>query len=190
MSIIGIVIHNTGALIMGDTKLNNNPNRTKIRKIFKRGNILLGFTGNVNDVRQYLFPLFNQDMSLNKEYDFDEPDQFLWELDNRFNYAVANGIKYDIVFVVIIKSDLGYTARRFCLSDNDELKISSYTIISNNTVQYLILGNERHIQFFDEYVSNNSPVGFGDFILAFQKTLDNGIVFDNTINNIMQYEFL
>lgn len=188
MSIIAVIIHDSGSLIMGDTKLNDNPQITKIRKIFKKENILLGYTGNVREVNQYLFPIFNPDMTLNPNYCFENPIDFIQDLDKRFENAVLHNVKYDVVFAIIAKISSKYVAKRYCLSDANELYVTYETLVSNNDIQYFILGDERHIQFFDKYIDENPPSSFADFIIAFQKTLDNGILFDNQINNILQYE--
>lgn len=190
MSIVAIVIHNSGALIMGDTKLNDNPHVKQLRKIFKKEDVLLGFTGNIGEVNKYLFPIFNPDMSLNTNYQFGNPIQFLNDLDRRFDNAVLNNIQYDIVFVTVIKFNCKYIAKRYCLTDNNDLHVTSDTLISNDVVQYLILGNEGHVDFFDSYIAKHLPADFNDFIYAFQQTLNNGIIFDDTINNIMQYEII
>ena len=67
MSVVSIMIRDDFALIMGDTKLNGNPNCNRITKVFKKNNVLLGYTGNIRDVREYLYPFFDDNMQLNQD---------------------------------------------------------------------------------------------------------------------------
>ena len=54
MSVVSLIIHDSFALIMGDTKLNDNPYKDHISKVFKKDNILLGCTGSVQDTIEFV----------------------------------------------------------------------------------------------------------------------------------------
>lgn len=68
MSVVSIVICDDFALIMGDTKLSNDRHGNRISKVFKKENILLGFTGNILEIGTYLYPIFDEYMKLNNDY--------------------------------------------------------------------------------------------------------------------------
>lgn len=53
---------------MGDTKLSNDRHGNRISKVFKKENILLGFTGNILEIGTYLYPIFDEYMKLNNDY--------------------------------------------------------------------------------------------------------------------------
>jgi len=190
MSVVSIVVHDTYALIMSDTKLSDNPRLNTIKKIFKKENILLGFTGNVQDIYEYLFPIFNQDMTLNKNFNFNEPHSFLKMLDDKFYLALEKNKQYDIVFVVGAKIGNKYIAKRYCLTTKEELHIASDMIISSEKLQYFYLGKTVHLDYFDKIMSEKSPCNLNDIILLFKETLDYGISYDNTINNSIEVEYI
>lgn len=190
MSVVNIIIHDSCALMMSDTKLNNNSQNNMIKKIFKKENILLGFTGSIQDVFDYLSPIFNENMTLNIDYPFGEPCDFLKFLDEKFYKALAQNKEYDIVFVVATKIGEKYVAKRYCLNRNEQRNLASDMIISTKNLQYFYLGEDAHLNYFDNLLMERIPNNLNDLVSIFQDTLNYGVLYDKTINNIIDIEYI
>lgn len=190
MSVVSIIIHNTCALMVSDTKLNDNPHLVRLKKIFKKENILLGFTGNVEEVFDYLNPIFTNTGNLNPNYSFGSSEDFIKMLDDKFYTAIKQNRKYDAVIAIGAKLGEKYIAKRYCLSDSKKLKVCSETLISTDDLQYFYLGEEIHNNYFDNLLLTEKPLTLDELIIIFKKTLDYGINFDETINNELDFEYI
>lgn len=193
MSVVNLITHDSFALIMGDTKLNDNPNVDHITKVFKKDNILLGYTGKLQDIKEYLYPIFTDDMQLDHNYlwgNTNEPIEFFKYLDNKFYDALKENRKYDVVFVVATKIGEKYIAKHYCLCAPSQPFWKADTIISSDEFQCTYLGNKVHCDFFVNSFATNQISSYQDIIKIFQDTLDYGINYDNTINNEMEWFIL
>ena len=187
MSVVTMVIKDDYALIMGDTKLSNNPNKDVCHKVFKKDNILLGFTGSLQDVGIYLHPIFTSECIIDDNYTWGSPMDFFSFLDKKFYHAVFDNKHYDVRIVVASKFGDKYISKYYCLSNVGENDWKNSTQISFNGVSYFYLGARSHGDYFDEYFKNNSSRKQEDIISHFQKTLDYGVAQDMTINNKMEW---
>jgi hypothetical protein len=190
MSVVNLMLHNTCALLLSDTKLNNNAERNKIKKIFKKENILLGFTGNIQDVYLYLHPIFNKDMTLNNAYVWGNPCDFFTELDRKFYTAMEDNKEYDVVFVAGAKFGDKYIAKRYCLSNEKELRFASDMIVSSDDIQYFYLGEDVHLNYFEMKMKENTPTNLDDIVLLFNDTINYGVQYDGSINNQIDIEYI
>ena len=190
MSVVSIIIHNTCALMVSDTKLNDNPHLIRLKKIFKKENILLGFTGNVEEVFDYLNPIFTNTGNLNPSFSFGSSEDFIKMLDDKFYTAIKQNKKYDTVIAIGAKLGNKYIAKRYCLTDCKELKISSDMLISTDEIQYFYLGEEVHNNYFYNLLVTENPTKMDDIIILFKKALNYGINYDESINNELDYEYI
>lgn len=187
MSVVTMVIKDDYALIMGDTKLSNNPDRDVCHKVFKKDNILLGFTGSLRDVGIYLYPIFTPEYIIDNNYTWGKPMDFFSFLDKKFYNAVFDNKHYDARIVVASKFGDKYISKYYCLSNFGENDWKNDTQISFNGASYFYLGARSHGDYFDAYFKNNISRKKEDLISHFQKTLDYGVVQDITINNRMEW---
>ncbi len=191
MSVICVVVHNTGVLLMGDTKLTGMKNRPTIQKVFKNGSILLGYTGNTMHIADYMFPYFDYKMDLKYYSIFDDVNCILADLEERYNAAKRERKYYDASITVACKIGNKYFSKRYILSDLTDTGFSpTVTINSSNEFQYLFSGNELHQLCFEDICQEKQPSCLLDFVPIFQETLNCGIFYDQTINNIMTYEVI
>lgn len=190
MSVVSVIIRDDFALIMGDTKLNDNPNCNSITKVFKKDNILLGYTGNIRNVREYLDPIFTVDMQLNQNILWQTPDNplgFINYLDNLFYEAKEQNKIYDVKLVVAIKTNNKYIAKQYGLFSTEHPQWENHQIVSDDELQCFYLGETVHFKFFRDLLENSIISTYEDIITIFQDTLDFGIEHDNTINNKMDW---
>lgn len=193
MSVVAIVIKDDYALIMGDTKLNDNPNVNHITKVFKKDNILLGYTGRLSHVREYLYPIFTDDMQLNENYQWtnsDNPTDFFKFLDEKFIDARNTNKHYDVVLAVAVKIEDKYIAKHYRIFSPEHPQWETDTIISSNEYQCLYLGNDIHFNYFSKLFLPDSISSYQDILQIFQDTLDYGIQYDATINNEMEWHVI
>lgn len=182
-----MVIKDDYALIMGDTKLSGNPNKNICTKVFKKDNILLGFTGTLKDVGMFLHPILTTDYIVDEKYTWGDPEDFFNFLDKKFYNAVKEDKHYDVSIVTAAKFGDKYIYKYYCTSDVGEHTWKNDTQISFEGARYIYLGENVHEIFFRSYFENNSSRKKEDIISHFQKTLDYGIQYDNTINNQMEW---
>lgn len=178
MSVVNLLIHDSFALIMGDTKLSNNPNKDIIKKVFQKDGILFGYTGTIKDVAEYLHPMLTNDLLPNDTYTWGIPMDFFDFLDKKFYLAIENNIEKDVIFVVAAKIGEKYIAKYYCLSNSNGHCWRTETLISDNKIQYYYLGDISHKNYFKQKIDSVPSVTIKDLTDMFQDTLDYGIQYD------------
>lgn len=184
MSVVGVYVSPQGAVIAGDTKLSGNPNQTTIQKVFRKENILLGWTGSLPDAVRYLNPLFNAKMQINEEYAWGDSVDFIQFLDRKFYETIRLGRKYETTFVVVTRIGDKYYAKSYQASCDDNIYQSPFEVISYEYgPQCFILGKQIHKEFLEKCAISTKE----DFLNAFQLMLNEGIKYDSSINSSMEY---
>lgn len=184
MSVVSAVFNKTGVIMMGDTKgMTPDGSEQLINKVTKNGNKLLGFTGDTGDIIQYLYPIINENLEF-AEINRIPEGQFLRYFDMLYYESIKNDRHYNIQFMV---SDVIGNSHVLNIYSLFEHEIKSYSTIGTT---FQILGNESHKKYLGNKLLHGVTKTYDkEFIISyFQDTLDNGIKFDNTINNIIHYE--
>ncbi len=190
MSVVSIVTCDEYSLIMGDSKLSNDFHGDKISKVFRTRNILLGFTGNIISIGEYLYPIFDEKMNMKDDPRYDDPEYFLLLLDHKFYRAIKENKEIDARIVTSVKIGDKYITKYYCLINSKNYRWSTETIVSDDRLRYFYLGNHCHREFFTEKINQEQNCCIENVVKIFQETLNYGIRLDNTINNEMEYKII
>ena len=190
MSVVGVYVSPQGAVVAGDTKLSGNPNQTTIQKVFRKESILLGWTGNPEQVAYYLNPYFYEGWGMipNENIDWNDPMTFFLFLDRQYYTMISRNLSFDVIFAAVVKFGNTYYAKAYDVTCAYGFYPEPKMIISNNDhkSEPIILGRKEH----DTFMKNQTISSPNDFLNAFSAMLNEGVKFDETINNDMQYVYL
>ena len=117
----------------------------------------------------------------------DNPLGFINYLDNLFFEAKKQNKIYDVKFVVAVKHNNKYIAKEYCLFSPEHPLWENNCIDSLCELQCFYLGQTVHFEFFSDLLQKSEISTYQDIITIFQKTLNYGIEYDDTINNEMQW---
>lgn len=189
MSVVGVYISSQGIVIAGDTKLTNNPDKTTVHKVIKKDNVIIGWTGRLAHVATCLGNYFYNDMTVRENISWYPPYRFIASIDMEYYTAIARGFNLDATFVVAAKMGNHYFLKVYDFSHVTESHVAPEQLIAyGDSYMQFVLGLPQHRDFIEHYMNDYTLSSPSGYIEAFQKMLDEGVSYDYTINNIMEYE--
>lgn len=189
MSVVGVYISSQGIVVAGDTRLTNNPNKTTVHKVIKKDNVIIGWTGKLAHVATCFENYFYNDMTIRENISWCPPSRFIASIDMEYYTAISKGIDLDAIFVIATKLGSHYFLKVYDFSHVTRSHIAPEQLIAyGDSFTQFVLGLPRHRNFIEHYINNHGLSSPSDYIKVFQKMLDEGVAYDHTINNVMEYE--
>lgn len=98
---------------------------------------------------------------------------------------------YEIAVCVAIPINGRYISKKYNLSRTFPSGIHEETFVSySGGLAFFVLGQDCHLNYFYECMKINPINTVEDIVNIFQKTVDEGIKIDSSINNSIMYEYI